>query len=986
MKKVLLLLFSLVGILNWSVGQVYLDQFDNDDPAFTTGGFTFSEANGELTVTGDGTGGPWDPFVYQPHDATAGTASVVDATGNNKVFVRAKASSIGTQLRLDLKNVDGYATTEPAQVKTLTTDFMILEYNFTGVMDGGYGGTSCTMGPCPVTLDMIQDLLFFINPGTGTFNGTVVIDYISFGEEPTTVIMSDVFQDHFDTDSSATNVSAIPGGFTSTLDIPNSEIVWTGDGTSLQWEPFSYVFRNPVTYDTIDIDVSGNNKMYVRAKASQAGTVLRFDLLDIDGFATTQGSIGKVLSDEYVTYEYDYSGTFIDLGYGGTPCTPATAPCPVDPTRIASMTVFVDPGGTEFLGSVSIDYISFGTALEATPPPGIPTYGDHFNNSTTTLVVDAPGFVSTEMDSEMTITGDGAGAPYSAIAYNPHDQVTGEPLIIDATGNNKMYIRAKASVDVPLRIDLVDTTGFLTNQPAFTKFLTSDFQEFEFDFTGQYIDGGFGGPPCDPGPCVVDGSVIQTVLLYPNPVDGGYAGEITIDYLSFGAPMGPDLGPVGVPNYQDNYDNDDLSFITDNSGFVSSISNSDWTITGDGMAGAYTPVTYDLHDQVNGMSILGSVSGSNDKIYVRARASIDQTMLRMDLQDNLGYVTSNPSVERALTTDYTIIEFDYTGTYADGGFGGTPCDANNAPCPVDGQRINQLQLFVDAATGAFNGTVDIDWISFGSPILNLGPTGVINYADDYLSDDLTNIADNGDFVSAIANGEWTITGAGGSGAYTPVSYSAHDLTTNDSLAVDAVGSNDKLYVRAKSTVDGTPLRIDLQDSQGFVTSNPSVSQNLTTDYAVYIYDYVGTYTDGGFGGTPCTAGPCAVDGQRITDLQFFPDPDAGAFNGTITIDWISFGQELMTNVEEIANLESLSVYPNPASDELGISLELAEQSEVAFRLYDRLGRLVLKKTPTKYFSGQQFERLNVSDLSGGMYFLQINVDGQSTQAIQIVIE
>jgi len=983
MKKVLLLLFSFLSLATLTDAQVYLDEFDNDDPAFMGGAaaYTYGEANGELTITADGSAGPWDVITYQPHDANAGSAVTVDATANNKIFVRAKASTIGTQLRLDLQDSGNFATTQASLTKTLTTDYMILEYDFTGgFVDGGFGGTGCATGPCPVDGADIVNMLFFINPGTGGFGGTIVIDYISFGEEPSTVITSDVFQDHFDTDSSINNIINVPSGFTQVLDIPNSQIIWTGDGSSVMWEPFAYNIRNPVTMEEIDIDVSGNNKLYVRAKSTTPNTVLRFDLLDIDGFATTQGSIGKILTDEWATYEYDYSGTFNDLGFGGTPCTAATAPCAVDATRIRTMTIFVDPGGEQYLGEVSIDYISFGNPLEPPEPPGVLEYGDHFNNNSTDFVADAGDFVSSEMGSEWTITGSGTSGPFTAISYTPNE--AGAPITVNATANNKVYLRTKSTVDVPLRMDLIDADGFITSQPALTKFISGDYTVFEYDFSGAYFDGGYGGTPCTDGPCAVDGSTVTTVLIYPNPVDGGFNGEITIDYLSFGAPMGPDEGPLGAPNYQDHYENNDLTFITDLAGITSSIDNSTWTMTGDGTSGMWTPVGYALHDLTNGQASLGSVVGSMDKIYIKAKASTAGTELRIDLVDNENFWTSEPATVRTLSDEWTVIEYDFANTYTDGGFGGTAC--TTGPCEVDGERVSSLQFYIDPGTGAFDGTVDIDWVSFGSPIVDLGPIGIPNYSDDYNSDDLTNINDNSGLVSTIVDGEWIVTGDGTSGQFAPVSYATHDLISNDSLAVDAIGSNNVLYIRAKSTIDGTPLRVDLQDSQGFVTSNPSVQNDLSTDYQILTYDYTGTYTDGGFGGTPCTLGPCPVDGFRITDLQFFIDPGIGEYSGTMTIDWISFGMPLDVAVDEIPQLEALQVFPNPATDELGVRLELNETSDVTIRMYDMLGRVVLNQNTISLPAGDNFEKLNVTSLNSGTYFLQINVNGLNTSATKVV--
>lgn len=976
--------FCLVLGMAPAFGQTYVDQFDNDDPAFLDGAaaYSFGESDSEWTITGDGSAGPWDVFVYKPHDPAAGTATVVDATSTNKIYIRAKASNVGTQLRMDLQDTGGFATSQASLTKTLTTEFMVLEFDFTNnFIDGGYGGTSCSTGPCNVDGTMIEQLIFFINPGAGGFGGSVVIDYIAFGEEPDAVIVSDIFQDHFEQDSSINAFTFIGQGYTVAVDTDNSEVNITGDGTIAMWDPLTYIFRNPSTLDTIDIDVSENNKLYIKAKSSVEGTALRLDLQDIDGFVTTEGSITKILDTEYQVFEYDYTGVLKDLGFGGTPCTESTAPCPVDPTRIADIVMFIEPGVGEFLGTVSIDYISFGKSLDPPAPPGEIVYGDHFNDNMTNSVSDAFGLVSTEEGSDWTITGDGTASPFSALAYGLNDQSTGESIVLDVTGNNLLYIRAKSTVEgVPLRVDLIDTLNFITSQPSLTKTLTSEFQTYVFDFSNQYIDGGYGGTACENGPCNVDGTAISTVLLYPNPVDGEFNGEIVIDFLSFGAALGADEGPVGIPNYVDNFDNNDPAFISDIGGLVSSIEDSDWIVTGDGTSGQYAPLVYDIHDQVNGTSILASVVGSGDKIYVKAKASVDGTVLRLDLQDEEGFVTSNPSVERTVGTEYTILEFDYANTYIDGGFGGTPC--SEGPCAVDGERVNTLQLFINPGTGAYNGTINIDWISFGQPI-DESPTGVVNYSDDYNVDDLSNISDMTGLASSIANGEWVIQGDGSSGQFSPIVYGAHDVATNDSLAIDAVGSNNLLYIRTKSSVEGTVLRIDLQDNNGFVTSNPSVQQTLSTEYSIYEYNYSNTYTDGGFGGTPCTSGPCPVDGQRVSDLQFFIDPGVGAFNGALSIDWISFGQELMTNVNEIPELESLAIFPNPVHHTLGLRFDLVEASQVSVKLYNALGATVYQENLGLQAAGQVFEELNVQQLQAGLYFMQVTINGQATKAVRI---
>lgn len=722
MKNTLLLLLSLFCCVNIATAQLYVDEFDDGDASAVTGGaaYSFGEANGELTVTANGSSGPFDPFVINVHDQSNGDDITADATGNNIVFVRAKASNNGTQFRMDMQDAAGFATTLPGFTVSLTTDYQVFSFDFTdNYLDGGFGGTSCDSGdaPCPVDGTMINQFIMFVNPQTGGFGGQVVIDYIAFGEEPGEVIMSDIFQDHMDNDSSLTGF--VDPGVGYTFSQSGTEVIIVGDGSTGAWDPFVFDFRNETTYETTDIDITGNNKIYVKAKSSVAGTALRMDAQDIDGFVSTQGSITKLLTDadEYQILEYDYTGVLADLGFGGTPCTENTAPCPVDGERIANLTFFIEPGVGEYVGALTIDYISVGTSLEPAGPEAEFVYSDHFNNETVDFVADAGGFVSSETGSEWTIDGDGSAGAYSAMAYSFHDMINGEGILLDLNpAQGKVFLRAKTSGGtVPLRVDLVDSTGYVTSLPALTKVVSDEYEIFEYNFSGQYIDGGYGGTACPEGegPCPVDPTVISTVLLYPDPDIGGYAGDLIIDYISVGQPAGEDMGATGLPEYTEQADDNTGIFVNDpESGTVSSFANDEWTITGDGTGGDFDLIEYILHDDIGETSML-NMAAAGDVLYIRAKSDFEGATLRTDLTDIGGFSTTLAGVTNTLTSEYATYQYDFAGNYTDGGFGGTSCPQGGGECPVDPQRITQFGFFVNAGPdiAALNGTVSIDWIS-----------------------------------------------------------------------------------------------------------------------------------------------------------------------------------------------------------------------------------------------------------------------------------
>ncbi|MEM7656135.1 MAG: T9SS type A sorting domain-containing protein [Bacteroidota bacterium] len=724
MNKTIPLFLSLVLSVSLSWAQVFYDHFDNDDPANMGGAasYTFSEANSELTVTATNTA-PFDVFTYALHDPGSGSLETIDMSGNNILYVRAKASNVGTQLRIDVQDANGYLTSLPGVTKTLTTDYNVLEFDFGGVyQDGGYGGTPCTTGPCPVDSSMITSLVMYANAGAG-FTGTMVIDYVSFGAPPDTVIASDVFQDHFEDPSSEGSFTFLGQGYSVGQSGTIMEI--NGDGTTPMWDPLTYVFVNPVTTDTIDIDITGNNKLYVKVKSSVAGTALRIDMQDINSYVSTQGSITKLVDTSYTILEYDYTGVLADLGYGGTPCTPATAPCPVDGSRIGNMLMFIEPGVGGFLGTLTIDYISFGVSLEPPGPDPELVYEDHFNNDTLEWTSGTGGFSVAEAGTELTIAGDGTAGPFAAISYLLHDKDSAEQIFVNMVpGEDKVFIRAKVdSGMVPLRMDLIDSAGFITSEPALTKVISDEYAVYEYNFSGNYTDGGFGGSSCMTGPCPVDPGSITQILLYVDPVQGGSARTVTVDFISIGQPLGEDMGPTGVLNYADEMDPNTSVFLTDAGGFTSAVANDEWAITGDGTAGAYTPVLYAAHNDIGELVMIDAV-GSNDRMFIRAKASEEGTVLRVDFQDNQEYVTNLNAVSTTLTTDYQVYELVYSNAYQDGAFGGSPCMTQG--CPVDGQRIENLQFFVNPDDGGYNGTVTIDWISFGMGIVGIEEVEELN--------------------------------------------------------------------------------------------------------------------------------------------------------------------------------------------------------------------------------------------------------------------
>lgn len=161
------------------------------------------------------------------------------------------------------------------------------------------------------------------------------------------------------------------------------------------------------------------------------------------------------------------------------------------------------------------------------------------------------------------------------------------------------------------------------------------------------------------------------------------------------------------------------------------------------------------------------------------------------------------------------------------------------------------------------------------------------YSDDF-NQSINNTTPPGGYSTSIINNETLeLIGNGTAGVYSAVSYTAHN---NGTAITVNTASSPKLYIKANAT--GFPeLRIDLRDATGYVTNLNATAVNLTAEATIYELDYTGKLQDGGYGG-PCTSAPCTVDATNIAGLEIFVNAAAGGYNGTIEIEWLSFGSPL----------------------------------------------------------------------------------------------
>lgn len=105
------------------------------------------------------------------------------------------------------------------------------------------------------------------------------------------------------------------------------------------------------------------------------------------------------------------------------------------------------------------------------------------------------------------------------------------------------------------------------------------------------------------------------------------------------------------------------------------------------------------------------------------------------------------------------------------------------------------------------------------------------------------------------------------------------------------------------------------------------------------------------------AASAAATGADFTGSQF-----SGGFTG-------------INNITKIAN-NSFVVYPNPATNLTNIGFTMSEKNKVSVSVYDVLGNLVNTLSQANEFEkGANAIQLNTSDLSSGIYYISLDING-----------
>jgi len=171
--------------------------------------------------------------------------------------------------------------------------------------------------------------------------------------------------------------------------------------------------------------------------------------------------------------------------------------------------------------------------------------------------------------------------------------------------------------------------------------------------------------------------------------------------------------------------------------------------------------------------------------------------------------------------------------------------------------------------------------------------------------------------------------------------------------------------------DGDDLNVTVETLTPSFTQTSSFLTAIFTNTSIGI---IGTTTylwDFGDGTTSTDENPIHIySTQGIKSVTLTVTSDCGT--QTTTTD-ITLG---IVGVDEIVMGGKFNMYPNPATNNLNIGIQLSDNGDATLRITDITGRIVSTKDFGTIATGETVLPIDISDLNAGTYFIVLTVDNQ----------
>lgn len=194
--------------------------------------------------------------------------------------------------------------------------------------------------------------------------------------------------------------------------------------------------------------------------------------------------------------------------------------------------------------------------------------------------------------------------------------------------------------------------------------------------------------------------------------------------------------------------------------------------------------------------------------------------------------------------------------------------------------------------------------------------------------------------------------------------------------------------------EGTPIPIELAAFEGTMDGEKVRLTWTTASETNNAEFWVQRKSDGANGGDNPWRTVGTVEGAgttdktknyRFTDADFSYEADALTYRlKQVDTDGSTSPSDPVTVERAVHTVELLGIYPNPASQRAMVRYALPETQDVSVRLYDMLGRRVRTVADGEQ-EGRHKQRVDLNDLSSGVYFLRLRAGGQTrTEKLTVV--
>jgi hypothetical protein len=119
---------------------------------------------------------------------------------------------------------------------------------------------------------------------------------------------------------------------------------------------------------------------------------------------------------------------------------------------------------------------------------------------------------------------------------------------------------------------------------------------------------------------------------------------------------------------------------------------------------------------------------------------------------------------------------------------------------------------------------------------------------------------------------------------------------------------------------------------------------------------------------------------KTVDLQHnYMDVKGNLYSGNLTLS--PFSSIVLMRIPTVIGVKNapkntfdLTLFPNPAQQQVTLDYQLIEKSQVQITVFDTLGKVVLQTNKEQQLAGKQQVKLNISGLATGVYYVEMRVN------------